>query len=91
MIAAIDALVLMILLAIGVLFYSWLIHSQWFARLVGSVTRPSPETTEEVLENLNRAESNAWDCADDAIITAAKARDTATEIKRHVRRKPTPF
>lgn len=91
MIAAIDALVLLIVMTIGVLIYRSLIHSQWFAGLVGSVTHPSPETTEEVLKDLTRAENNAWDRAEDAKITAAKARDTTTEIKRHVRRKPTPF
>ena len=91
MIAAIDALVLLIVLAIGVLIYRWLIHSQWFARMVGSVTHPSPETTEEVLKDLNRVERSAWDRAEDAEVTAAKARNTVTEIKRHVRRKPNPF
>lgn len=91
MIAAIDALGLLIVLTIGVLIYRWLIHSRWFAGLVGSVTHPSPEGDEDVLKNLHSAEQNAWRRAEDANCAASKARQTAVEIKRHVRRKPTPF
>ena len=91
MIAAIDALGLLIVLTIGVLIYRWLIHSRWFAGLVGSVTHPSPESDEDVLKNLHSAEQNAWRRAEDANCAASKARETAVEINRHVRRKPTPF
>jgi len=91
MIAALDALGLLVVLAIAVFFYRWLIHSRWFAGLVGSVTQPSPETGEEIIKELSHAERTAWERAEQAKRTAEQERNTVRTIQRHVRRKPTPF
>jgi len=91
MIAAIDALGLLMVVGIGVLLYRRLIHSKVFAGFVSSITHPSPETGEEVIKELSHAERIAWDRADEAKRKAEEERNTARTIQRHVRRKPTPF
>lgn len=91
MIAAIDALGLLMVVAIAVLFYRRLIHSERFAGFVSSVTHPLPETGEEVIKELSHAERTAWERAEQAKRTAEEERNTVRTIQRHVRRKPTPF
>lgn len=87
---AIEALAFFGLLAFAFLLYRWLIRSKWFSELIGGV-RPKPETAEEVLKDLHHAEQTAWQRAEDARTAAMKERETASTIKRQVRRKPTPF
>jgi hypothetical protein len=58
---------------------------------VGDVTKPSPESAEEVVKDLHYAEQVAWERAELAKQSAAQEKQTARTILRHVRRKPTPF
>jgi hypothetical protein len=62
----VEALVLVIAFVVGFLFYRGLIRSQWFSRLVGG-TKPLPENSEEVLDQLDEAESLARKRAEEAI------------------------
>jgi hypothetical protein len=87
---AIEALAFFALMAAAFLLYRWLIHSKWFSGLIGGV-KPSPETAEEVLKDLQHAEQNARQRAEEARNAAHRERETASTIKRQVRRKPTPF
>ena len=91
MIAAIEALVFFVVIAIAILFYRRLIHSKRFAGFVSSVTHPLPETGEEVINGLTHAERIAWERAEQARRTVEEERNTVKAIQRHVRRKPTPF
>lgn len=88
---AIEALGLLIVLLIAILLYRWLIHSRWFARMVGSIVQPSPETADEVIEDLTKVESDAWQRSEEARLKSIKDAEIVREIRRHVRRKPTPF
>lgn len=88
MIASIEAFMLLLVLAAAVLLYRALIHSGWFARLVGDVTHPSPESDGEVLNDLDRAEQVAWERVEAAEQTATQSTATAKTIRRRVRRKP---
>jgi hypothetical protein len=87
---AIEALGFFVLLAIAFMLYRWLIHSKWFSELIGGV-KPSPETAEEVLKDLHHSEQVAWERAEQARTVAMRERETASTIKRQVKRKPTPF
>ncbi|MHB9044486.1 MAG: hypothetical protein ACYC35_00975 [Pirellulales bacterium] len=88
MIASLEALVLLLVLLAAVLLYRRLIHSQWFARLVGEVTHPSPESDGEVLKDLDYAEQVAWERGELAKRTAVQSNEVAKTIRRRVRRKP---
>ena len=88
MIAAIEALVLLLVLLAAVLLYRRLIHSSRFARLVADVTRPSPESDEEILKDLQTAERSAWNRAEQNKQVATKKREAAAKIQRRVRRNP---
>jgi len=87
-IASIEAFVLLLVLLAAVLLYRQLIHSRWFARLVGEVTHPSPESDGEVLKDLDYAEQVAWERGELAKRTAVQSNEVAKTIRRRVRRKP---
>lgn len=89
MIASIEFLGLIIVLGIGVTVYRRLIHSGWFARLIASVTNPSPESDEDVLHHFDSAERTALRRAEDAKVAASEAKKTADTIRRRVRQRPT--
>ena len=88
MIASLEAFVLLLVLLAAVLLYRRLIHSRWFARLVGEVTHPSPESDGDVLKDLDYAEQVAWERAEAAKHTATQSQAIAKTIRRRVRRKP---
>lgn len=87
MIAALEALVLLLVLLAGIFFYRRLIHSERFSRLVADVTHPSPESDDDVLHDLDHAEDTARQRARLAKQVAAEKRETAARIQRRLRRK----
>ncbi len=91
MMPAIEIMALFAVLAVAVFLYRWLIYSKWFSRLVGSLSSPPPETPEEVVREIHQARRSAWDYVDNAEESVTKAKKNIAEVKRQVRRKPTPF
>ena len=84
MIATLEALVVLITLAIGVLVYRYLIRSQWFTRLIGGVVEVPPTTDDEVVHRMTTAESVARQRAVDLEVEVAAKKRTAQRMRRKV-------
>jgi hypothetical protein len=67
-----------------VLVYRWLIHSKWFANLLGGCA--PDETNREVIDGLDRAESLARQRADQAQAEAIAQQGVAKTLNTRVRR-----
>lgn len=80
----IEALVLVVVAVVAFLLYRGLIRSRWFSRLVGG-TKPLPESSEEVLGQLDKAESLARKRANEARRDAVENIQTAKKIRRRVK------
>ncbi len=91
MIPAIEIIALFVVGFIAVFLYRWLIYSKWFSRLVGSISSPPPETPEEIVQEIHHARRSAWDYVDNAEASVNTAKQNIAEVRRQVRRKPTPF
>jgi hypothetical protein len=85
MIAALEAFVLLVVLAVAFLLYRTLIRSKWFSRLVGE-TKPLPESSEEVIGRMDEAEARALRAAIEAEDAAERDRKTAATIRKRTRR-----
>jgi len=82
MIATLEALVLLFVLAGGVLVYRCLIRSQWFARLIGGVVETPPVNDEEVVKRMTTAESAARKRAADLESEATVKQRTARQMRK---------
>jgi hypothetical protein len=83
----IEALVLLVVLAVAFLLYRFLIRSKWFSHLVRS-TKPLPESSDDIISRLDDAECAAVECAKQAVDKAHKNCATARTIQRRISRKP---
>ena len=80
----IEALVLVVVTVVAFLLYRGLIRSRWFSRLVGG-TKPLPESSEEVIGQLDAAETLALKRAEEVRNTARDSIKTAKRIRRRVK------
>lgn len=82
---AFEVLLVILALMFAVLVYRGLIHSRWFARLVGGVLEAPPETDQEVLARMNQAESAAHRAAEAAEEEAAAKKKSAAALRKRTR------
>jgi hypothetical protein len=85
---ALEILLVLLALMFAVLVYRWLIHSRWFARLVGGVLEVPPETDHEVVMRLNQAEYAAYRAAQAAEEEAVAKKKSAAALRKRTRRAP---
>jgi hypothetical protein len=82
---AFEVLLILVALMFAVLVYRGLIHSRWFARLVGGLETP-PETDQEVLTQMSQAEYAARRAANLAEAEAAAKKKSAAALRKQTRR-----
>jgi hypothetical protein len=80
---ALEVLLLFVALLFAALVYRWLIHSKWFARLLGGCS--PEETNNEIIDGLDRAESLARQRATEAQATALDQQAVAKTLRRRVK------
>jgi hypothetical protein len=82
----------MLLVFVALMFVLWvyrgLIHSRWFARLVGDIVEVPPETDQEVIRRRNQAEDAAFQAAQAAEEVAVEKKKAAAALRKRPRRSP---
>lgn len=81
---AILALIALFGLGLGFLVYRALIHSKAFAKLINGALVPTPETTDEVVEQLRTNKARAQACVGKCRTAVRTAREKERTIQREL-------